>query len=210
MQPHVLLYGRPRQFPNYERALVQSGAVVRYGDKTDCDGLLLPGGGDIHPDFYGQLWQECKGVDWQRDTEELWLCREFLERGKPVLGICRGMQMLNVALGGTLLQHVEGHGPVGGQDGLHLVTVQRGCFLDGLYGRRFVVNTAHHQALDELGYGLSPIQWAPDGVVEGVVHRTLPVWGVQWHPERLEEGGRRKDTVDGQKLFRLWLEQLPY
>ena len=210
MQPHILLYGAPRQFPNYERALVQAGAVVRFGDGEDCDGLVLPGGGDVHPKYYGQAVLDCRQVDDRRDREELFLCRSFLAQGKPVLGICRGMQVLNVALGGTLLQHVEGHSACGGQDGLHETYTRPGSFLAQIYGRRFTVNTAHHQALDRLGYGLLSAQRAGDGVVEGIEHRALPAWGVQWHPERLEEGGRRRDTVDGGRLFSFFLEQCPY
>lgn len=209
MSPHILLVGRPRQFPNYERALVRAGAVVRFGDGEDCDGLLLPGGGDIHPDFYGQTLWHCCQIDRERDQRELELCRCFLAKGKAVLGICRGMQVLNVALGGTLLQHVEGHGCIRGRDGLHAVRAQSGSFLAQLYGRAFTVNTAHHQALDQLGTGLLPVQWAEDGVVEGVAHQTLPAWGVQWHPERLEEGGRKWDTVNGALLFSFFLDQCP-
>ena len=209
MQPHILLFGQPRQFPNYERALIRSGAVVRFGSGADCDGLLLPGGGDLDPALYGQLPHSCCEIDPQRDQAELALCRRFLALGKPVLGICRGMQVLNVALGGTLLQHVDGHSRQLGQDGFHEVRNQPDSFTDLLYGRHFTVNTAHHQAVDQLGYGLLPVQWAPDGVVEGIAHRSLPAWGVQWHPERLEEGGRARDTVDGQRLFTFFIDQCP-
>ena len=80
MLPHILLVGRPRQFPNYEHALVRAGAVVRFGDGEDCDGLLLPGGGDIHPDFYGQTLRHCCQIDKERDQRELELCRCFLAK----------------------------------------------------------------------------------------------------------------------------------
>ena len=210
MPPHILLYGEPHQFSNYERALTLAGAVVRFGDGADCDALVLPGGGDIHPERYGRPWQDCRQVDPDRDAAELALFHRFFAQGKPILGICRGMQLTNVALGGTLHQNIEGHSASGGVDGLHTTSALPDSFLAQLYGRNFTVNTAHHQAADQLGAGLLPVQWAPDGVVEAVVHRERPVWGVQWHPERLEEGGRRADTVDGQRIFTFFLEQCPY
>ena len=210
MQPHILLYGVPRQFPNYERALVQAGAVVRFDGAEDCDGLLLPGGGDLDPGFYGQRRRDCRQMDPERDLAELALCRRFLARRKPVLGICRGMQVLNVALGGSLIQHVQGHDTAGGQDGFHSSAAQTGSFLDELYGRVFTVNTAHHQAVDRLGDGLLAVQWAEDGIIEGIEHSRLPAWGVQWHPERLAESQKIRDTVDGQRLFSFFLDCCPY
>lgn len=205
MQPHIFLYGNPRQFPNYERALVQAGAVVRFGSPEDCDGLLLPGGGDLHPKFYGAVMENCNGVDTKRDSEELTLCRDFIAQGLPVLGICRGLQVLNVALGGTLEQHIPNHSQVNGQDRIHFTCCSSGQWLEALYGRRFAVNSAHHQSIQQLGWGLDAVQWAEDGVIEGVAHRTLPVYGVQWHPERLWEGGKKWDTVDGSQLFSWFL-----
>ena len=205
MQPHILLYGLPRQFPNYERALVQAGAVVRYGDRADCSGLVLPGGGDIHPQFYGEVSEHCHGIDLQRDQDELDLCRHFLEEGLPILGICRGLQVLNVTLGGTLLQHIENHSQINGQDRLHTTHSATGQWIRQLYGRSFTVNSAHHQAIDRLGFDLEVVQWTDDGVIEGVAHRTLPAYGVQWHPERLWDGGKKWDTVDGSRLFTWFL-----
>ena len=206
MTPHILLCGEPRQFPNYESALTAAGAVVRFlGEGADYDGLLLPGGGDIHPSRYGAAVENCQGVDQERDALELETFRQALEAGKPVFGICRGVQLLNVALGGTLHQHVEGHSKVDGVDGLHATRAEG--FVEKIYGRRFMVNSAHHQALDRLGRGLRAVQWAEDGVVEAVEHRSLPIWGVQWHPERLEEGWRCRDTVDGLRILRFFVSQ---
>ena len=198
MAAYILLPGAPGQFPNYENALLRAGAAPCWQRETAC-GLLLPGGGDIHPRFYGAPWADCRNVDEDRDERELALAAAFLAEGKPVLGICRGLQVLNTALGGTLRQHVDGHSQVRGADGLH--PTRASGFLRDLYGSRFTVNTAHHQALNRLGRGFQAVQWAEDGVVEAAAHRTLPLWGVQWHPERLTEGDRHRDTVDGGQLF---------
>lgn len=205
MQSHILLYGNPRQFPNYERALVQAGAVVRFGSPKGCDGLLLPGGGDIYPEFYGATIENCNNVDPKRDKDELALCRYFINQKLPILGICRGLQVLNVAFGGTLQQHIENHCQVNGQDRIHRTHCTTGQWLESLYGRCFSVNSAHHQSIQQLGSGLKAIQWSEDGVIEAISHQTLPVYGVQWHPERLWEGGKKHDTVDGNQLFSWFL-----
>ena len=202
MHPRILLPGRPGQFPNYERALLQAGALPRFlSDPGEPDGLLLPGGGDLDPRHFGQPLLDCRGLDPERDLRELDLISRFLTAGKPILGICRGMQVLNVSLGGTLFQHIEGHSAQDGADRLHPVRTCRNSFLDRLYGRRFTVNSAHHQAVDRPGAGLRMVQWSEDGIAEAMEHRTLPVWGVQWHPERLAESGRHQDTVPGGRLL---------
>ena len=210
MPPHILLCGAPRQFPNYESALVRAGAVVRFPGAGDgaCDGLLLPGGGDLDPSLYGEAPVSCRNVDSARDQRELVLCRRFFAAEKPVLGICRGLQVINVALGGTLRQEVAGHGQTAASlDGLHPTLARSGGFLGQLYGRRFTVNTAHHQAAGRLGKGLRVEQWAEDGVAECLSHQSLPIYAVQWHPERLREGGKRWDTVDGGRLMAWFVSQ---
>ena len=208
MLPQILLPGVPGQFPNYERALSAAGANLRYsGDALSaCDGLLLPGGGDLHPRHYGAPVVDCRELDEARDSLELALAEAFLAAGKPILGICRGMQVLNAALGGTLHQHIEGHsaGPRG--DRFHTVHTAPDSALGGLYGRRFTVNSAHHQAVDRLGRGLRAVQWAGE-VVEAAEHDAAPVWAVQWHPERLFEGGKDRDTVDGGRLIAFFADQ---
>lgn len=208
MLPQILLPGRPGQFPNYERALSVAGANVRYvGDPLrTCDGLLLPGGGDLHPQRYGAPIIDCRDIDEARDALELELVEAFLTKGRPVFGICRGMQVLNVALGGTLHQHVEGHSALERGDRLHRVCTAADSALGQLYGQWFTVNSAHHQAVDRLGQGLRAVQWA-EGVVEAVEHETAPIWAVQWHPERLFEGGRGLDTVAGSRLLAFFVEQ---
>jgi len=210
MLPHILLPGKPGNYPNYEKALVRSGAVVRYGQLEEtpaaCHGLLLPGGGDIHPRRYGAENTASVGIDEGRDEEELRLAAAFIAAGKPILGICRGHQLVNVALGGTLIQHIDGHAATAAGDRVHAVRTAKGSFLADIYGQHFSVNSSHHQALGRLGSGLTPVQWC-GAVIEAAAHDALPIYTVQWHPERLFEGGREYDTVSGQRLIDWFTEQ---
>jgi putative glutamine amidotransferase len=139
--------------------------------------LLLPGGGDVAPGLYGQEPHPLvSGVDPELDAFELQLAARALAEGIPVLGVCRGHQVLNVAAGGDLIQHVEGH-----RGTLHRVSA-RGplAAYDGA-----AVNSSHHQAVGRLAPGFEVLAWAPDGVVEAI-RRPGPAFalGVQWHPER--------------------------
>lgn len=195
----IYLAADPSARQNYRRAIAQAGRICCVGEnKERCEALLLPGGGDVEPWRYGAETLDCRGTEPARDEEELRLIDEFLSAGKPILGICRGLQILNVYFGGTLSQHVEGHSAVDGRDSFHPSRIAPSP-LRRLYGGALQVNSAHHQAIDRLGSGLQAVQWAPDGVIEAVMHETLPVWAVQWHPERLE--------TEGQRLLRAFLSQ---
>lgn len=176
------------RYEAYQAALQQAGAaVVSGGDWRRCDGLLLPGGGDITPALYGRESRGSEPPDRARDREELTLLHSFLREGKPVLGICRGLQVINVYFGGTLVQDISGHSAVKGQDSRHAV---RGIPARLLPTDQSEVNSAHHQSVERLGRGLRAVQWAEDGTVEALEHEVLPVMGVQWHPERWGDGGR--------------------
>lgn len=167
------------------------------------DGLLLPGGGDVHPRHYGEdLHEMTVPVPANQDDTELRLARWALEHDLPILAICRGIQVLNVAAGGTLYQHlpaqrpgeIEHHRPGGWakKDELaHPVTLEPGSRLAALLGAsEALVNTRHHQAVKDLGEGLRAVAWynrgQRDEVIEGI---EMParrfVVGVQWHPENL-------------------------
>ena len=186
----IYLPGDPRRFANYHRALRRAGAAVSTNTPEDCCALLLPGGGDIEPWRYGAENTASYDLEPKRDQEELELIHRFLSAGKPILGICRGMQLINVCFGGTLAQDIPGHSQVSGADRLHSLEMASSPFLS-LLGRSPLVNSAHHQAVDRPAPELLPVQWAGDGVIEGMIHRTLPIWAVQWHPERLGETGHR-------------------
>jgi putative glutamine amidotransferase len=181
--PVIYFAGDAQRYGNYWRAIRAAGGRVGK-DPADCDALLLPGGGDLEPWRYGQENTASRDLDPERDAMEMALLEQFTVQRKPVLGICRGMQTINVFFGGTLLQDIQGHSAVGGVDRRHAVRTDRRSPL-AFCGE--TVNSAHHQAVDRLGGGLKAVQWADDGVVEAVCHQRLPVWAVQWHPERLEQ-----------------------
>ena len=188
----VYILGEASKYENYRRAVEAAGGTVRFGGSPEgCAALLLPGGGDVEPWRYGRDNTASRGLEPERDTAELMLLERFTAAGKPVLGICRGIQVINVFFGGTLCQDLPGHSAVDGHDSFHTVRTARSPLL-AVCGPLCRVNSAHHQAADAPGRGLRAVQWAEDGAVEAVCHDCLPVWGVQWHPERLpgELGGR--------------------
>jgi putative glutamine amidotransferase len=210
----VAIGGLPEGVKNYVAALEGVGlepvVTLDMAAACACAGLLLPGGGDIDPALFGQKNQGSQGIDRELDEKQLALARRFLADKKPVLGICKGHQILNVALGGTLIQDLA-TAPAhryNGQDSVHACVSLEGSLLRRLYGRRYAVNSAHHQGLARLGQGLRVTSYAADGTVESVEHDTLPVLGVQFHPERMCFQKARPDTVDGALLFRWWKEQL--
>ena len=190
---------------NYGAAVLRAGGLPCFDVAPEsCDCLLLPGGGDLEPWRYGQANTASRSLDPARDALEWKLLEYFVSRKLPVLGVCRGMQTINVFFGGDLIQDWPGHSAVNGEDRLHAVTTAPSV-LRALYGGRCIVNSSHHQVVGRLGNGLETVQWADDGAVEALRHRALPVWGVQWHPERLlDTGGGR---ADGILLYRAFLSE---
>ena len=156
------------------------------------DGLVLSGGGDINPVRYDAEWAtETSNVDDERDVSELALVDVALDRGLPILGICRGAQLLNVALGGTLVQHLPdraiGHLDRGRRhETVHDVTLSPDSLLARLGGTAGIeVNSIHHQGIDRVGDGLRVTGTADDGVAEVLEGTRCPLVAVQWHPECL-------------------------
>ena len=168
------------------------------------DGLILCGGADIHPAYYGEDINGSNGIDLDRDRREFALTDYFVKNRKPILGICRGLQLLNVYFGGSLHQDIPNakeHASFADYDLIHSVHTVNGGLFEQLYDSEFVVNSYHHQAVKKLGDGLTINLLSEDeSVIEGFVHGTLPIIAVQWHPERMCFQNRREDTVDGSRL----------
>ncbi len=169
--------------------------------------LLLPGGSDIHPSFYGQTVTYARGFQVQRDRLEYQLARYAINRGMPTLGICRGLQMLIVAAGGQLMQDFAAISQVSPHRCGHEIRTEKGSVMRKLLGDQLEVNSYHHQSVDDTGDRIPKSWWAtaysvPDCIVEGVEHRTKPLIGVQFHPEYVIEA---RDAA-GEVLILKWLE----
>jgi putative glutamine amidotransferase len=198
-----------RQNRSYARAVALAGgapALIPLLDDDSAlralyerlDGVLLPGGGDVNPARYGEATRsdcDVSGVDDLLDSVELTLARWALADGKPLLGICRGQQTLNVAAGGTLYQDIavdvagaeEHQHPEVRTALVHDMRVEPVSRLAAVLGASEVpVNSIHHQAVERVAPDLRAVAWAPDGVVEGIEHVAHPfALAVQFHPEEL-------------------------
>lgn len=204
----------------YTNAVVRAGGIPlvlpvgvpteRYKEMlSKVDGVILTGGGDINPAVYGkQMDATIGGVDNMRDETDVALAKMILKMKKPVLGVCRGFQILNIVHGGTLYTDLPSQRP----DGLfhpcygdsprdltpHTVNIAAGSKLAGILGAGDTfVNSLHHQGVEKVGKGLKVVSVASDGLVEAIEVESLPFGiGVQWHPEALPE------REDMQRIFK--------
>jgi putative glutamine amidotransferase len=197
-KPKIGITVHPRRglkyFEPYRRAVVSAGAetvdlVPGTRELPDLDGLLLPGGWDVDPSFYGESRDEkTEDTDPELDETELSLFRQARERHLPILGICRGQQVINVAMGGSLVQHLEGHEvrELGRSHLAHAIEIDPSSELGRAAGEHQVrVNSLHHQAIKRLGEGLQQTARGEDGAVEGVESDDGLIVAVQCHPEEL-------------------------
>jgi putative glutamine amidotransferase len=179
----------------YIMAIEKAGgeAVLLPSDSEEelegINGLLLAGGGDVDPSFYKEQDEGSDNIDRDRDKWEMKLIEKFREEGKPILGICRGIQVLNVALGGSLHQDIKGHRKDKGRS-RHLIKIKGGSLLYEILGgvEQIEVNSSHHQAIKDLASSLEATAWSEDGYIEAVEGKEEEfLLGVQFHPERLIE-----------------------
>jgi putative glutamine amidotransferase len=161
------------------------------------DGILLSGGADIGPEQYNAASEtDDFPPEPERDAFELALLDGAVKHAIPVLGICRGLQLINVHAGGSLHQHVPAHAQFEADptEHAHNIEISAGSTLSGLYGSELSVNSLHHQTVDRVGTGLS-VTAQSDHSVEGLEHNELPIVAVQWHPEMLNT--RLEDPIFG-------------
>lgn len=182
----------------YSASIKRAGAeciwVDNKNDILSFDGLLLPGGADISPELYGEaIIAECGKPNKFRDEFESEILDIWLKEDKPLLAICRGMQMLNVKMGGTLYQDIKGietekHSSfLKKNNGSHEVSIKENTLLSSIYNKdKLWVNSIHHQAVKELGTGLGASAFSKDGFVEAIeIPARKFALGVQWHPEHM-------------------------
>lgn len=190
---------------NYIRAIKAFGGIPRTlypgiseDAYADIDGLLLTGGGDIHPDNFDAEWHPTlEYVDEDRDALEIPLCQEAIAADLPVFGICRGIQIMSVAMGGSLYQDIPSEFPeeascqakIKGVDSRHTIEIVADSWLRQITGKRTdEVNSAHHQAVKEKGEGFEVTARTKEGIIEAMENRSKRfVLGVQYHPERMIE-----------------------
>lgn len=159
-----------------------------------ADALLVAGGEDVHPQFYGESTGYVReGMHFAKaDANQIEVVRNAVASGVPVLGICRGLQIINVALGGSLTTDLGDDSIHRDYDSIrdafveHEVDIDAGSGLGRELGEHITCVSAHHQAIKTLGAGLVAVATAPDGIIEAVTHETAPVLAVQWHPETEE------------------------
>ena len=178
-----------------------------------CDGFIFAGGADIEPARYGEEKHPlCGETTPYRDEVEFLAFEKIMKTEKPIMGICRGSQLINVALGGTLYQdipseiktdltHKQEHPH---SEPAHEANVVSGSLLHSLIGKsRIHINSLHHQAIKELGDGLTPMAVADDGIIEAIVRTGKRlVWGFQWHPEKTFD-----NSADSKIIFKKFIEE---
>lgn len=211
----IAIAGRKEKTINYKNAIELSGGetevTLDLKTASKCHALLLPGGGDINPGYWGEDIRGSNPPDDELDKKQMEILDYYVRMKKPVFGICRGMQLINVYFKGSIIQDLSGkdmHIQKNERDQIHLAIAKEGSLMHTIYGERFFINSAHHQGIKNLGENIISTSSAEDGVIESIEHKNLPVWGVQFHPERLCFAFHREDAVDGSLLLNYFLQQM--
>lgn len=182
----------PEKTEEYLKALSSVGLEPVRGytevNFDDFDALLVPGGPDIDPSFYGQENIASRGMDYDFDRETLKCIDYFVKHDKPILGVCLGMQFLNIYFGGTLNQDIEGHKFKDGTV-FHTIKFVKGTVFYKIYGDTADTNTLHHQAIDKLGEGLIVNGRTDDGIIEALTNEKGNILAMQFHPEKMMDMG---------------------
>lgn len=195
----------------FEKLGNESLLSLQMKDLELADGLILPGSGqDMNPKLWGEEDQCSNDINDELDALQWELMESAIEKGMPILGICRGMQFINVYFGGSLIQDLpcsDSHkttNPENYHDVLHFP----GTFMEKLYGESSEVNTRHHQGVGHIGENLQVVSiWndGEDSVVEAIACESHAILGLQWHPEKMFLYGNEKQRMDAEKLLRWFL-----
>lgn len=208
---------------DYVNAILNAGALpvlIPVSDNKDylnelmnhIDALLVTGGEDVNPLVYHENYHFLQGdSSFERDVFDINIIRQCVQNQKPILGICRGLQVINVALGGTLYQDIsevspnvfnhrqkeEKYYPI------HYIHNDKNSFLYSIFGEKCAVNSFHHQCIKDLGEGLKIVSTSDDGIIEAVEHMSLPIYAVQFHPEMMAEKNK-----DMQAIFNQFIDKI--
>lgn len=222
LNPNRLNDNRTMVSLDYSNSVINSGGIPVILPITDnfevikeqvkyFDGLILSGGGDPDPNLYGEdCLQELGDITPERDTFELAILEEFLKTKKPILGICRGLQLMNVFYGGTLYQDIKyvdtniQHKQKWLADlPTHDINILENNILFEIFGKKARTNSFHHQIIKDLGRELTSIATTNDGVIEAIQNKNYPFfYGVQWHPEMMASRG----NLGMKKIFDKFIE----
>lgn len=212
----IAILGRKKDTANYEKFLsalpAEPFTTLNPAALSECAALLLPGGGDIAPAFFGEHNNGSKNIDTELDILQFQALEHAVARKLPVLGICKGMQLINVAFGGAITQNLPTAAihQYTAKDQYHDTDIRKDCCLYRLYGGEARVNSAHHQGVNRIGKDLIPIQWCSlDGCMEALMHRNLPILGLQWHPERLSGEETPLSGAGILSLLSAWIRGCP-